>query len=77
MAIWGLCVSALGVVCCGPLFSTVGLILCLVALFQINRDPNQAGRSLAIIGIILAIIGYALFAFILVSGILQELVDQL
>src|SRR5579862_5053534 len=39
MAIAGLVCSILGLFCCGPLFSTIGLVLSIVALAQINQNP--------------------------------------
>jgi hypothetical protein len=57
------------VCCCGFPFSLAGLVLSLVALSQINADPQtQSGRGLAIAGLILSAvnlffgIGWLLFS---------------
>jgi hypothetical protein len=51
----------LSIICCSPL----GVILGSVALSQINKDPSQTGRGLAIAAIILGSIGtiFLLFNF--------------
>ena len=41
-------------VCCG---TPVGLILSIIGLTQINKDPYQGGKGLAISGIIISAIG--------------------
>ncbi len=62
LAVAGLVSGILGLFCCGPIFATLALIFSAVALGQINRDPMQRGRALAIAGIVLAILGYLIFA---------------
>ena len=39
MAIAGLICSILGLFCCGPLFSTLGLVFSVLGLSQINQNP--------------------------------------
>ena len=79
MAIGGLVCSILGVTCgmafcCGPLFSTLGLVLSMIALSQINGDPAKfSGRGIAVAGIVLAIIGYLEFALLLSTGVLGHM----
>jgi hypothetical protein len=68
MAIAGLVLGILGLFCCGPVFATLALVFSCVALSQINRDPTQRGRSLAVAGIILAILGYLVFVGLLTTG---------
>jgi hypothetical protein len=64
-------------VCCGPLFSTLGLVLSVVGLMQINQDPlRNSGRNVAIAGIVLALLGYALFAVLLSTGILKRTIRR-
>jgi Domain of unknown function (DUF4190) len=58
--------------CCTPLFSTLGLIFSCAALAQINRNAAQRGRSLAIAGIILAILGYLVFLGLLSTGFIRH-----
>jgi hypothetical protein len=40
-------------VCCGP----VGLVLSIIGLSQINKNPQEGGKGLAIAGIIIGGIG--------------------
>jgi hypothetical protein len=73
MAIAGLICSIVGLFCCGPVFSTVGLILSALALAQINQDPVRwSGKGVAITGIVLAIVGYALFALFIFTGLFKR-----
>jgi len=62
MAIAGLAMGLIGVtigwVCCGPLFSILGIVFSSIALSQINRDPvTQTGRGIAVCGLVLSILG--------------------
>ena len=73
MAIAGLTCSIIGLFCCGPIFSTLGLVFSVLALSQINQDPRRfAGRNLAVAGIALALVGYALFAVLLLTGVFRR-----
>ena len=66
MAIAGLSCSLMGIVCCGPIFATLGLIFSWVGLAQINRNPQQySGTGLAWAGIIIAVVDYILFAVLI------------
>jgi hypothetical protein len=77
LAIAGLVCSVLGLFCCGPLFSTVGLVLSIFALNQINQNPARyAGKGLAVAGIVLALIGYTLFAVLFFTGALKRTFDR-
>ena len=67
MAIAGFVFSLLGLFgfccCCfGSIFSVIGLIFSSVGLSQINDNPMQGGKGLAIAGIVLAILGLLLGA---------------
>ena len=80
MATAGFICSLLGLICCGcgPLFSTLGLILSIVGIGQINKRPNElTGKGLAIAGIVLAILGLASFVIFLVSGLWSQLLHEL
>jgi hypothetical protein len=78
MAIAALVTSILGLVCCGPIFSTIGLILGIIAINQINRNaPLEGGKGLAIGAIVIAAVGYLLFAVFIFSGAWQELIRSL
>ena len=73
MAIAGLSCSIIGLFCCGPVFSTLGLVLSALALSQINQNPSKyAGRGVALAGIIVAIVGYLLFAVLLSTGTVRR-----
>jgi len=61
MAIAGLTMGIVGVtigwLCCGPLFSILGIIFSSIGLSQINRDPTrQTGKGVAIGGLVLSIL---------------------
>jgi hypothetical protein len=78
MAIAALVLSILGLACCGPIFSTIGLILGIVALNQINRNaPLEGGKGLAIAAIVIAVVGYVLVAIFILSGAWQEIIRSL
>jgi hypothetical protein len=75
MAIAGFTCSILGLVCCGcgPIFSTLGLVLSAVALSQISKDPSKySGRGLAMAGIIIALVGYVLFGVLFSTHTFQR-----
>ena len=40
-------------ICCGP----IGLILSIIGLSQINKNPNEGGKGLAIAGIVIGALG--------------------
>ena len=61
MAIAGLTMGIVGVtigwLCCGPLFSVLGIVFSSIGLSQINRDPaRQTGRAVAIWGLVLSVL---------------------
>ena len=65
MAITGLVMGTIGVtigwMCCGPLFSILGIVFSSVGLSQINRDPaRQTGKGIAVCGLVLSILGILL-----------------
>ena len=73
MVIAGLICSILGLFCCGPLFSTLGLVFSVLGLSQINQNPlRYGGKGMAVAGIVLALIGYAVFALLLFTGLLKR-----
>lgn len=77
MATAGFILSLLGFLCCGPIFSLLGLTFCCIALTQISKDPSQSGRGLAIAGIVFAVLGFISFAILLASGVLKEVLRNL
>ncbi|EEF59882.1 DUF4190 domain-containing protein [Pedosphaera parvula] len=74
MATAGLVCGILGLLCCcfGPLFSILGLVFSWIALNQINHDPLQRGRSIAIAGLVLSILGLIGLVFSLLAGIVSS-----
>ena len=73
MAIAGFVCSILGLLCCGPIVSTLGLIFSLIALSQINQIPPRCtGKGLALAGIVIALLGYLFFAILLSTGFLSR-----
>ena len=69
LAVAGFVCSLLGLMCCGPLFSTLGLIFSIVGLNEIKRNPRQfTGHSLAVAGIVLGILGVLLFLALFAAG---------
>ncbi len=78
MAVAGLVCSILGLVCCGPIGSTLGLIFSIIGLSQIKQNlGQQAGKGLAQAGIVLAILGYILFIIAFFTGFLKHLIALL
>lgn len=74
MAVAGFVCGLLGLLCCccGPLFSLLGIIFSWTALNQLNRDPLQQGRGLAIAGMVLSILGVIGLIFSLLTGIVSS-----
>jgi Domain of unknown function (DUF4190)/GYF domain 2 len=77
--IFGLLSFFVGWLCCGPLFSLLGIIFGFVGISQINKNPTfQTGKGMAITGIILSIIGLIISVIlILIFGLLGALGDAL
>ncbi|MHC1768843.1 MAG: DUF4190 domain-containing protein [Verrucomicrobiia bacterium] len=76
-AIAGVICGVVGLFCCGPIFSTVALVLSFIALSQINQNPTRyTGKNLALVGIGLALVGYILFAFLLFTGLFRRTVHD-
>ena len=63
-------------VCCCGLFSVLGLVFGFISLSQIKTNPEQGGKALAIVGIVLS--GLALLGSIVgvFSGLVAELFKQ-
>ncbi len=60
LAIWSLCLSLGGVLCCGIISSVPGIICGHISLSRIARQPNLQGRAFALAG---TIIGYVITVF--------------
>jgi hypothetical protein len=70
LAIGGVVCGVLGLFCCGPIFSTLGLVFSLIGLSQINQNPSRySGKGLAIAGIVLSVLGYLVFFMLLLTGL--------
>src|SRR2546427_6571633 len=79
--VMGILTMTVGLVCCGLLFNILGIIFSSVALSQIKRSPaQQAGRNLAIIGLVLSLLGLVLQIIIIIvfgaMGLLKEIMHQ-
>lgn len=75
LAIAGLVFGILGVfpcLCCRPIFSTLGLISSGIALAQTSNHPMQAGRGMAIAGIVLSVLGLIGFLILILFGMAGE-----
>jgi hypothetical protein len=78
MAIAGLVCSCLAVVCCGCApFAVLGIIFSCIGLSQTNRDSRQAGRGLAIAGLIIGIIALLETALFWMFGLMGAVLEKL
>lgn len=76
--VMGILSITVGVFCCGPLFSILGIIFSLVALSQIKKNPEQqTGRGMAIAGLVMSILGLIMFAILFAFGFLSGFLDAL
>ena len=75
--IMGLLSITVGLLCCGPLFSILGIIFSAVALSQIRKDPQlQSGRGMAIAGLVLSVFGMiASLLILLVFGFWEQILE--
>jgi hypothetical protein len=68
MAVTGVICSSVAIFCClcGPLFAVLGIVFSVVGLSQINQNPAQRGKEIAIAGIVLgavALLEYGVLSF--------------
>lgn len=82
LAIAGLVLGILSLtiaICCyGLPFNVAGLIFSIIALVQINKDPQtQSGRGMAIAGLVLCILSFLLSALLLILGLALSSSDWL
>ena len=79
MAVLGMISSCFGLLCCcgGPLFSVLGIVFSCIGLAQINQNPREGGKPLAIAGIILGGLGLLEFAAVLGLGAVGQLFEKL
>jgi hypothetical protein len=79
MALAGVILSSVGLLCCcsTPLFSTLGLVFSAIGFSQINNDPARwTGRNLAIVGMVLAALGFLIFIVAVLSGQFTTVVER-
>ena len=80
LAIAGLVLSILGLVCCcGPLGSLVGIILSAIGLSQINKEPQRYSTSTAIAwaGIVVGILGIVAAIVLYSTGAMDQMMEEL
>lgn len=76
MAVTGLVMGCLSLVCCPPL-GILGIIFSALALSQIKSNPGQAGRGLAIWGLVLSILSLVFLALLVAFGALANVMQQM
>lgn len=78
-AMAGLALGVFGVLqCCTPFVAILGLLLSLVGLYQVRSNPARyEGQGIAIAGIITALLGILIFAVLLSTGVIDELINNL
>ena len=79
LAIAGFVLSLFSVICCpvGPVFGILGLIFCIIALVQINHQPFDGGKGLAIAGIILSVLGFLVWGFLMFMGMIGSALQNI
>jgi hypothetical protein len=76
--ILGILALTLGFCCYGLPFNIAALILSIIGLVQINKEPQRySGKGMAIAGLILAILSFALGALLLILGLALSSSDWL
>ena len=76
LAIAGFVVSVVSpILCCGSL-STLGLILSIVGLVNVNKT-GQKGKGLAIAGIIISAVIMVISMILALTGYITEIIDEL
>jgi hypothetical protein len=76
--ILGITSITVGLCCCSGLpFSVSGLICSLIALSQLKQNPQQAGRGMAIAGLVLSIVGLVAGVLIMVFYGLANMPDMM
>lgn len=74
----GILAVTLGLCCYGLPFNVAALVLSIIALVQISKDPQRhSGKGMAIAGLVLAILSFALAALLLILGLALSSSDWL
>jgi hypothetical protein len=64
------CLFSVFCCCVGPMISIVGIILSLIGISQINRQPDlYQGKTLAIVGLIFSILGLVFYFVMMALGL--------
>lgn len=75
MAVTGLIFGILSLFCCGVVGAILGLIFSFIGLSQITQNPQNytTGKGVPIAGIVLSLVGLAVFVVLLMTGSLAHL----
>jgi len=76
MAVTGLIMGCLSVVCC-QFLGILGIVFSAIALSQLKSNPGQAGRGMAIAGLILSLLSFIILGLFLAFGVFSSLLQQL
>lgn len=78
MAITGLVLSCLALVCCpcSTIFGVLGIVFSVLALSQIKQNPSQGGRELAIAGIAIGAVSLLGFIIAAIAGAFGQLLEH-
>ena len=66
----------LSVVCC-QFLGILGIVFSAIALSQLKSNPGQAGRGMAIAGLILSLLSFIILGLFLAFGVFSSLLQQL
>ena len=81
MAITGMIMGILAILasypCCGIPFNILGIIFSCVGLSQIKKQPSQAGRGMAIAGLICSIISLLIVIVLIGFGVMAGILDSI
>jgi len=81
MAITGMIMGILAILasypCCGIPFNILGIIFSSVGLSQIKKQPSQAGRGMAIAGLICSIISLLIIIAFIILGVTAGILDSI
>ena len=78
MATLGLVFSCLGLVCCGCVpFGLLGVVFSFIGLSQANRDPANAGKGVAIAGIVIGLLSLLGVVVSVVLGLFGSLLETI
>ena len=76
MAVTGLIMGCLSVVCC-QFLGILGIVFSAIGRSQLKSNPGQAGRGMAIAGLILSLLSFIILGLFLAFGVFSSLLQQL